>query len=128
MVIISITVYASDGTEVENRNDANNGSGQSTLSVSAFSHDMYVPVRVYPYYPFRHFFRPLAVSRPLALVGRPIAYNKVGRRAVHHKPYDLCEVPRSMLTWPRPERTPHTKTKSPAIEPLRASAWIRPNE
>lgn len=37
MAIISITVYASDGNEAENRSDANNG--QSTTEVSAFSHD-----------------------------------------------------------------------------------------
>lgn len=42
MVIINITVYTSDSTEVENRNDANNGSGQSTFSVSAFHTICYI--------------------------------------------------------------------------------------
>lgn len=37
MAIISITVYASDNTEAENRNDANNELGQSSR-VSAYAH------------------------------------------------------------------------------------------
>lgn len=38
MTVISITVYANDGNDAENRSDANNG--QSSNRVSAFSHHL----------------------------------------------------------------------------------------